>query len=122
GEIAGDAVGRLSAFGDPGLGLFDVDDEALLVILGEQRVVGADLLDEAAIAGRTRVGDDDVVVRAVGGAAAGKTDFQGHEFYLSVSSSFRSDSGSGGAPSRWNGLGISTTKRSPSMPKLAPDE
>jgi hypothetical protein len=52
-EVACDAVGRLGAFGDPGFGLFDVDDEALLVILGEQRVVGADLLDEAAIAGRS---------------------------------------------------------------------
>ena len=75
-EETGDAIGRLRALGEPGLGLLEVDLDALLVGLAKQRIVGADLLDETAIARKARVGDHDVVVWAVPGAAARETDFQ----------------------------------------------
>ena len=45
-------------------------------VLGQHRVVAADLLDELAVTGRVRVGDDDVVVGALLGAAAGQTNLQ----------------------------------------------
>src|SRR3546814_8311364 len=61
-QEASDAVGRLCANGDPVLGALDVQNNALLIILGEQRIVAADTLDETAIAGRTAVGDDDLVI------------------------------------------------------------
>jgi hypothetical protein len=57
-EQAGDAVGRLRALAEPFLGLLDVEDEADFRILRRQRVEGAELLDEAAVARRACVGDD----------------------------------------------------------------
>ena len=50
--------------------------DAIGVVLLEQRVVGPDLLDEAAVAGRVAVGDDDRVVGALLSAATGETDLQ----------------------------------------------
>ena len=82
-EEAGDAIGRLRALADPFLGLFEVEDDALLVVFRQQRIVGADLLDEAAVAGIARVGNDDAVVRTLFRAATGEPDFQGHVLSLS---------------------------------------
>jgi hypothetical protein len=39
-------------------------------ILREERIVGAELLDEAAVAGRAAVGNDDTIIRPLLGAAA----------------------------------------------------
>jgi hypothetical protein len=44
------------------------------MIARQKRIVESDLLDEAAVAGRMRIRDDDVVMRALLGAAARKTD------------------------------------------------
>jgi len=74
------AIGRLRALGEPSLGLLDVDHQAGRVVLGLQRIEGADPLDEAAVARHARVGDDDAIERPLLGAAAGETDFQGHGF------------------------------------------
>ena len=52
--------------------------DALVVVLGQHGVVGADLLDEAAVARRAGIGDDDVVVGALLGAGAGKADLESH--------------------------------------------
>ena len=54
----------------------EVELEAVGMILRQQRIVEADLLDEAAVARIAAVGDDDVVVRAFLGAAAGETNFK----------------------------------------------
>src|SRR3954451_2827377 len=79
GEVTEHAVGRRRALGEPGLGGLEVDVPALGRGLVEHRVVGADLLDEAAVARRARVGDDDGVERALLGATTGKADLQGHD-------------------------------------------
>src|SRR5690606_13014555 len=67
-EETQNAVGRLGANANPVLGALGVQNNALFVVLGEQRVEGADLLDEAAVARRTGVSDDDLVERALLGA------------------------------------------------------
>ena len=64
---------------EPMLDAVGVELDALAV-LGQQRVPRAERLDEAAVARRTHVGNDDVVVRALLRARAGQTDFQCH-FY-----------------------------------------
>ena len=58
-----------------------------LVVLRQQRIEVADPLDEAAVARRAGVGDDDVVERPLLGAGAGEADFQGHWWFLSASMS-----------------------------------
>ena len=73
-EEAADAVGGLRALAEPVLHALEVDLHPALVVLGQQRVVGAELLDEAAVAGRARVGGDDRVVRTLLGPAAGEPD------------------------------------------------
>src|SRR5690606_17880175 len=70
---AADLVGQLGAIADPVVDARDVQHDALLVA-GGNRVVVTDALDVAAVAGAARVGDDDVVERALLGAAAGETD------------------------------------------------
>src|SRR6185437_2960172 len=77
-EQAQHAIGRLRALGEPGLGLLLVEREAACVVLGLHRIERADLLDEAAIARRAGVGDDDAIERALLRARAGEPDFQGH--------------------------------------------
>ena len=57
--------------------VFDQRD-AVRMIARQQRVIGADLLDEAAIAGCGGFGDDDAVVGALFGSAPREPDFQGH--------------------------------------------
>src|SRR5690606_19108052 len=76
-EEASDAIGRQGTIGEPVLDALFVELHALAV-LGKHRVPGAELLDEAAVAGRTDVSNDNVVVRTLLGARAGETDFQCH--------------------------------------------
>src|SRR3984957_6468727 len=64
-EEARHAVRRLRALGEPGLDLVHVELEPRLVILGQQRIEVAETLDEAAVAGETRIGDDDVIDRSL---------------------------------------------------------
>ena len=52
-------------------------------ILRQQRVVGADLLDEAAVTSVAAVGHDDPVIRPLLGAAAGETNCNCHYNFLS---------------------------------------
>ena len=59
-----------------------VDEDDALAVIGEARIVGAELFDEAAIARRAHVGNDDVVERALGGAGAGETKFESHSEFL----------------------------------------
>src|SRR5450830_189231 len=76
-QEAGDAVGRLGALAEPFGDALDLQGDARGgAVLGQHRVVAADLLDELAVARRVRVGDDDVVVGALLGAAAGQTNLQ----------------------------------------------
>jgi hypothetical protein len=76
GQEARDAVGRLGALLDPGFDRFQLQGDADRIVLLEERVVGADLLDETAVAGRVAVSDDDRVVGALLGAATGQTNLQ----------------------------------------------
>src|SRR5471032_2473055 len=73
-------VGRHGALADPGLGRFQIQLKTIGMIRRQQRIVEADLFDEAAVARIAAVGDDDVVVRAFLGAAAGKTNAKSHWF------------------------------------------
>src|SRR5215510_8511947 len=50
-----------------------VERDALGMLARQQRVVGAELLDEAAIARAARIGDDDVEERPLLGAVTGHT-------------------------------------------------
>src|SRR6185503_6847420 len=77
-QEARDAIRRLRALGEPGLDLVHVELQARLVVLRQQRIEVAETLDEAAVAGKARVGDDDVIDRALLGAGAGKSDNNGH--------------------------------------------
>ena len=56
--------------------------DAVRIIPRQQRIVSADLLDEAAIAGRGGFGDDDAVVGALFGSAPREPDFQCHALFL----------------------------------------
>src|SRR5690606_21439753 len=78
-EEAGDAVGRLRADADPVARTVLVELHAARIVLGEQRIVGADLLQIAAVAGRTAVGHHDAVIRTLLGAAARKPDLHCHD-------------------------------------------
>src|SRR5439155_17206996 len=73
-EEAHHAVRRLRALGEPGFYLVHVELEAGLVGLRQQRIEIAETLDEAAVAGKTRVGDDDVIDRTLLGACAREAD------------------------------------------------
>ena len=79
-EEAQHAVGRLGAVLHPMLDALGLEHDALRVVLRQDRIPGADDLDEAAVAREARVGDDDAIERALLGAGAGETDFQGHRF------------------------------------------
>src|SRR5471030_1267535 len=70
----GNAVRRAGADLEPVSDALLLHGQALLVLARQQRVVGAQLLDEAAIAWAARVGDDDVVERPLLGAVTGHTD------------------------------------------------
>src|SRR3984885_9176286 len=64
------AVGRLRALGEPGLELVHVELEPLGIVLGQQGIEMAKTLDEAAIARKARVGNDDVIDGTLFGACA----------------------------------------------------
>src|ERR1700752_4903448 len=68
------AVRRLRALGHPRLHLVEVELEAALIVLRQQRIEVAETLDEAAIARIARVGNDDVIDRALLGACAREAD------------------------------------------------
>ncbi len=73
-----DAIGRLRALGDPALHLVHVELEALGIVLRQQRIEEAETLDEAAVTRRAVVGGDDVIDRALLGAGAGHSEYDGH--------------------------------------------
>src|SRR5882672_2363140 len=68
------AVRRLRALGEPGLDLVHVELQPRLIVLRQQRIEMAETLDETAVAGKTRVGDDDVIDRTLLGACASEAD------------------------------------------------
>src|SRR5471032_2076230 len=70
----GNAVRRTGADLEPVRDALLVHGQARRVLARQQRVVGAQLLDEAAIAWAARVGDDDVVERPLLGAVTGHAD------------------------------------------------
>ena len=73
-EEAGDAIRRLGTDAQPVTRAVFVELHTVGVVLGEQRVVGADLLEILAVARRAAVGDDDAVIRTLLGATARKPD------------------------------------------------
>src|SRR5712672_2669041 len=73
-EETRDTVRRLRALGEPGLDLVHVEFQPRLVVLRQQRIEMAETFDEAAVAGKTRIGDDDVIDRALLGACACEAD------------------------------------------------
>src|SRR5258705_303278 len=73
-EETGHAVGRLRALGEPGLDLVHVELQPRLIVLRQQRIEMPEPFDEAAVARKARVGDDDVIDRALLGACARKAD------------------------------------------------
>ena len=77
-EEAGDAVRRLGADRQPVRDALVEQLDALRAVLGEERIIGADLLDEAAVARGAAVGDDDAVIRTLLGAATGQTNCNCH--------------------------------------------
>src|SRR3546814_5805694 len=77
-EEARNAVGLLRADTEPMVRAIGVALDALLVVLGEKRVVIADPLDEAAVARAARIGDDDAVIGTLLGAAARQTNAECH--------------------------------------------
>src|SRR3546814_10347630 len=78
-QEAGHAVGRLRAGGDPVLRPLDVQNDALLVALGQDGVVAADALDELAVTRGAAVGHDDAIIGTLLGTAARKTNGRCHE-------------------------------------------
>jgi hypothetical protein len=69
-------VRRLRALGDPVVDAVEPDVDLLALGAG---IVGAQGLNGVAVAARAGLCDDDAVVRLVGGADAGKADFECHE-------------------------------------------
>src|SRR6478672_5899083 len=82
-EEAQDSVRGLGSHSKPMLDAVRVELHALGRILCQERIVGADLLDEAAITSVAAVGDNDPVIRALLGAAARKTNCNCHNNFLS---------------------------------------
>src|SRR5258708_31236140 len=77
-EEAHHAVRRLRALGEPCLDLVHVELQPRLVVLRQQRIEMAEPLDEAAVTGKARVGNDDMVDRALLGACASEADNDWH--------------------------------------------
>src|SRR6186713_303704 len=73
-QEAGHAIRRLRALGEPGFHLVHVELQPRLIVLRQQRVEMAETLDEAAVAGKARVGDDDMIDRTLLGACASEAD------------------------------------------------
>src|SRR5271169_4045272 len=83
-EETRDAVRRLRALGEPGLDLVHVELQPFGVVLGQERIEMAETFDEAAIARKARVGDDDVIDRALLGACASEADNDWHLVLLLI--------------------------------------
>src|SRR5262245_21384906 len=73
-QEAGHAVRRLRALGEPGLHLVHVELQARFIVLRQQRTEMSETLDEAAVAGKARDGDDDVIGRTLLCAWASEAD------------------------------------------------
>src|SRR5215469_15899368 len=78
GEEQRHAFGRQRAHLDPMLDALAFQHDAVLVSLVEHRVVGAELLDEAAVARAARIRHHDRIEGALLGAAAGETNLECH--------------------------------------------
>src|SRR5699024_1568382 len=78
-EQVPDGVGGLGAVGDPGLGLRCVDLDLGGLTHG---IVGADLLDETAVAGEAAVGHHHTVERGLLGAHTAQSDLHCHNCFL----------------------------------------
>src|ERR1700689_779270 len=81
-EEARHAVRRLRALGEPGLGLVHVDLQPCLVVLRQQRIEMPEPFDEAAVARKARIGNDDMIDRTLLGACAGEADDDWHGVLL----------------------------------------
>src|SRR5690606_30639477 len=77
-EEARDAIRRLGADREPMLAALDVELHPIWVVLLQHRIIGANLLDVAAIAWRRAVGDHDVVIGALLCATTSKADLHRH--------------------------------------------
>src|SRR5579872_4696452 len=77
-EEAGHPLARLGADAQPMLDALFLQGHALGMAALQHRIVGAELLDEAAVARAARIGDDDRIERPLLGPAAGEPDFQRH--------------------------------------------
>src|SRR3974390_882337 len=91
-EEAHDAVRRLRALLHPALHLFEIELEPFGPFLRQQRIEEAEPLDEAAVARRAAVSDDDVIEWPLLGSGAGHANDERHfsfPFKLSVTSFFR---------------------------------
>ena len=75
-EEAEHAVGRLRAHAEPMLDPLLDEFDALGRAFGQERIVGADLLDVAAVARAPRIGDDDAVIGPLLGAGPRQSDLQ----------------------------------------------
>ena len=80
-----DAIGGLGAVGDPAVDLLHVELDQVRMGAG---VVAAHFLDEAAVARRAGIGDDDAVVRALLGAVASEANLDCNEMELLLVLSF----------------------------------
>ena len=72
------AVRRLGALAQPILDALDIELHPLGAVMGQHGIVDPHLLDEAAVARHARFGDDDAVVGALLGPAAGQANLQRH--------------------------------------------
>jgi hypothetical protein len=63
------------------LGTVAVEHNAVRIVLGEQRVIAADTLDELAVTRAALVGNDDLVIRALLRTTARQTNCNCH-FYI----------------------------------------
>src|SRR5438067_1741657 len=94
-----DAVRTHRTLAQPGLRHLEVELDAIGMIRRQQRIVEADLLDEAAVARAARIRDHDVVMGAFLGAAASQTNAKSHGFFLVVEGlNYRRGNMPGGKP------------------------
>ena len=77
-------AGMMGLTGPGGADALDLERDPVRIVLLEQRVVGADLLDEPAVAGAVAVGDDDRVVLPLLGAAAGETNLEHERAFAAI--------------------------------------
>ena len=70
-QEAGDTVGWQSANAHPVLDAFILEHQPFGMVLGDHRVVGANLFDKAAIAGAAGIGDNEVIEGAFFSATPG---------------------------------------------------